>query len=160
MRIIKAPEEYQPHPAEVSIFLAGGISGCPDWQSELADLLRNDPGLEQLPLVLLNPRRVNYPWHDPSKAREQIAWEHRHLARATAVSFWFPCETLAPITLFEYGKCLVGQQPLFVGVHPDYSRRLDLEIQTDLQRPQLQLVDSVADLARVIAQWLQSGPRL
>src|SRR5439155_6687032 len=53
MRVIAAPEEWSGQ--QRSRFLAGGISGCGDWQSRLVGLLNG------LDLVALNPRRDNYP---------------------------------------------------------------------------------------------------
>src|SRR5262245_39813726 len=90
---IEPPAEYDgPGP---SLFLAGGITGCPDWQAETISLFAD------LPLVLLNPRRRDFPINDPSAGPSQIEWEHRHLRRADAVLFWFPRETLCPIALYE-----------------------------------------------------------
>jgi hypothetical protein len=144
---VEAPTEYDgPGP---SLFLAGGISGTHDWQSEVVERLAD------LPLVLLNPRRRNFPMDDPSVAEGQIAWEHRHLRRATAVLFWFPPETLCPIALFELGgRTMVPEQPLFVGTHPDYQRRLDVVIQLKLARPEVTVTSDVAALADQVRSWL------
>jgi hypothetical protein len=48
--------------------LAGGITGCPDWQSKLINLLRNED------IVIFNLRRKNFPIHDPTAVEEQIKW--------------------------------------------------------------------------------------
>ena len=146
MNYIEAPDEYDgPGP---SVFLAGGISGTHDWQTELVALLADQP------LALLNPRRRNFPIDDPSAAEGQIAWEFRHLRRATAVAFWFPPETLCPIALFELGgRIAESKQALFVGTHPDYKRRLDIEIQLKLARPEIAVVTDIATLAGQIRVW-------
>jgi hypothetical protein len=146
MTYIEAPDEYDgPGP---SLFLAGGISGTHDWQTELVALLAD------LPLVLLNPRRRNFPMDDPSAAQAQIEWEFHHLRRATAVVFWFPPETLCPIALFELGgRIAEPRQALFVGTHPDYKRRLDIEIQLKLARPEIAAVTDIAALAEQIRAW-------
>ena len=94
-------------------------------------------------LVLFNPRRANFPMGDPGAAQEQIVWEHTHLHKATAISFWFPCETLNPITLYELGAWSMRNKPLFVGVHPDYQRKQDVLIQTKLARPDIAVVESL-----------------
>ena len=39
---------------------------------------------------------------------------------------------------------------LFVGVHPDYLRRMDVETQTLLVRPEVTIVYSVEDLAQQV----------
>ena len=129
MRYVQCPAEFEPSPGEPSIFLAGGISGCDDWQARMTALL----GATDLAVV--NPRRAAYDWGDPRLAVEQIEWEHRHLRRVTARLFWFPPETLCPVALFEFGRWLRVEQPLFLGIHPDYRRKLDLEVQTRLERP-------------------------
>jgi hypothetical protein len=148
VQIIEAPEEYDG--SGPSLFLAGGITGTGDWQQELIGLLSGD----SLPLILLNPRRRNYPWHDPTAAEAQIVWEYRHLRRATGVVFWFPAETLCPIALFELGgRVLVTEQPLFVGTDPDYARRQDVVIQLKLARPEVTVVSDLEALSRQIRDW-------
>lgn len=143
MKYIEAPERatYQKQ-GDRFLFLAGGISGCPDWQSDMVRLLQGTDW------VLLNPRRANFPIHDPTAAEAQIQWEHEHLRYADAVLFWFPCETLCPIVLYELGAwSMIPHKPIFVGVHPDYQRRQDVEIQTRLTRRSVQIVYSLEDLA-------------
>lgn len=142
MKYIESPTAL-----EKSIFLAGGITGCPDWQDNMVHLLRNTN------LTLINPRRGNFPIEDPCAAEEQITWEHTHLRRADAVLFWFPCETLCPIVLYELGAWSMMCKLIFVGVHPDYRRRQDVEIQTRLVRPDVEIVYSLEGLARQVISW-------
>jgi hypothetical protein len=131
-----------------SVFLAGGISGTFDWQSDVVARLAD------LPITVLNPRRKNFPIDDPTAAPTQIDWEFRHLRRATAVAFWFPSETLCPIALYELGgRALVREQALFVGTHPDYARRLDVEVQLKLARPEVVVVFDTAALAEQVRTW-------
>jgi nucleoside 2-deoxyribosyltransferase-like protein len=150
MKYIEAPASYAPIPGERSLFLAGGISGCPDWQRTMVDLLADTA------LLLLNPRRADFPIHDPGAAEAQITWEYQHLRRAAAILFWFPCETLNPIVLYELGAWSMADKPLFVGVHPRYQRRQDVEIQTRLARPDVPVALSLEDLATAVRQsaWL------
>ncbi len=144
MRYIEALENLELDCEETSIFLAGGITNCPGWQQELVELLRDTD------LILLNPRRAQFPMDDPSAASQQIEWEHRHLRLADAVSFWFCAEAIQPITLYELGAWSMTDKPLFVGVHPDYIRRRDVEIQTKLVRPEVKIVYALSDLAQQI----------
>lgn len=130
-----------------SIFLAGGITNCPDWQQEMVQLLKDTD------LILLNPRRENFPIHDPDAARTQITWEYDHLRIADAILFWFPCETLCPIVLYELGAWSMSDKPIFVGVHPDYARRQDVEIQTDLERTGVRIAHSVEELSQHVIKW-------
>ncbi|MEB3215903.1 MAG: hypothetical protein VKN72_06555 [Nostocales cyanobacterium 94392] len=41
-------------------------------------------------------------------------------------------------------------KPLFIGVHPNYPRRQDVEIQTNLVRPDINIVYSLEALAKQI----------
>ena len=100
-----------------SIFLAGGITGCPDWQSLLMGEIQN------LDLVVYNPRRKNFPIHDPSAANAQIKWEFDNLRKASMISFWFCKETMCPIVLYELGFHNNSPKPLVIGMDPEYQRR-------------------------------------
>ncbi|MCB0353192.1 MAG: nucleoside 2-deoxyribosyltransferase domain-containing protein [Bdellovibrionales bacterium] len=135
-----------------SLFIGGGISDCPDWQREMIELLSD------LPITAFNPRRPDFPMGDPAASLQQIDWEHRHLKLAEAILFWFPKETLCPITLYELGKWTVSNKKLFIGVHPDYQRKIDVEIQTRLERPEVTVVNSLHDLAAQVQEWRLSKP--
>ena len=141
MRYIEAPKNYIKRKS-VAIFLAGGITNCPDWQQELVKLLENTN------LVILNPRRENFPIHDPNAAQEQITWEYEHFKKADMISFWFSRGSLNPIVLFELGKWLVqDEKPIFIGIDPKYERRQDVEIQTWLERGDFVFTYSLDGLA-------------
>jgi hypothetical protein len=70
------------------------------------------------------------------------------------VAFWFPPQTLCPIALFELGACCGLQIPMIVGVHPDYMRRFDIEVQLELHRPDVLMVDRIELLAERIIESL------
>lgn len=134
-------------------FIAGGISGTSDWQSELIKRLQV---LDDL--VVLNPRRKEYDWDDPSLMKAQIEWEHEHLQMADAHAFWFSPETVCPIALFELGRIIGLNRPLCVGCDPAYRRRQDIQIQLGLLRPLIAVGDSLNHLANDIAEWLRLPP--
>ena len=69
---------------------------------------------------------------------------------ASAIAFWFPPETLCPITLFELGAWSMTNKLLFIGVDPRYQRFLDVKIQTKLARPELVILESLTDLAAAL----------
>lgn len=129
---------------EQTVFLAGGITGCPDWQTEMKSLLRDTD------LVLYNPRRKDFPIDDPSASDEQIRWEHKYLNSCDRILFWFPKDTLCPITLFELGAHLKDDKPIAVGVEPGYARETDVRIQVALERPEITVVSTLHDLAEAI----------
>jgi len=149
MKYIEAPEYFDSK--EKGIFLAGGITGCPDWQSEIVDYLKDTD------LTIYNPRRKNFPIHDPNAASAQIKWEHYYLNYANMIQFWFPQETLCPIVLYELGAWSKTNKPIFVGVHPEYKRRQDVEIQTKLARPEVKIVFSLENLAKQIRDFASIG---
>lgn len=137
----------QLNPSGKSIFLAGGITGCPDWQQEMRTLLQDTN------LTLLNPRRKDFPIDDPTAVEGQIKWEYNHLRAASAILFWFPKETICPIVLYELGAWSMTDKPIFVGVHPKYSRRQDVIIQTLLYRPEVMVRGSLAGLSNAVRRW-------
>jgi len=144
VRYVEAPLRYDgPGP---SLFLAGGISGCPDWQADAVDLLRDTPGL-----TVLNPRRAVF---DETAAAEQITWEYEHLRRADVVLFWFAAGgSVQPITLYELGVHVTRGTTLVVGADPGYPRRLDVEVQLGLARPGLPVFSGLAEtVARAQAE--------
>ena len=152
MRYVQAPQPYTgPGPL---LFLAGGISDCPDWQAEAVAMLRDTPGL-----TVLDPRRAVFDLADPAAATEQITWEHTHLHRADVVLFWFAAGgSVQPITLYELGVHVTRGVPLAVGADPGYPRRLDVQIQLALARPGLTVHDTLADTVAA-AKLLSSGAR-
>ena len=141
-RSVECPSEHEG--AAPSVFLAGGITGCVDWQAELRQRL------DDTQLVLINPRRAAYDFADPAMAEAQIEWEFRHLRRATAISFWFAAEKLQPISLYELGSWSMTAKQIFVGVDPAYPRRHDVLIQTRLARPEIEIASSLAELAQQV----------
>lgn len=122
-----------------SVFLAGGISDCPNWQKEVIKELKN------LPCIVLNPRREDFPIDDPKAAEEQITWEFRALHHANVFSMWFcagPSDQ--PICMYELGRNLALRQykhnfmeKIAIGVEPGYKREKDVYIQCELVHPGL-----------------------
>lgn len=70
---IEAPHRHAPD-GRPTVFLAGGIQSCEDWQSQARTVLADVPGL-----VVLNPRRADFPLGNPDAEAEQVAWESEHL---------------------------------------------------------------------------------
>ena len=144
MQYIEAPQIYNGD--EASLFLAGGITDCPDWQKEMIAML------EDLTLIIFNPRRSYFPQNE-NATREQIEWEYTYLRKATAISFWFPKETLCPITLYELGAWSMTNKQIFLGVHPHYQRIQDIKIHTLLARPDITIVYTLEELSQNIRSW-------
>ncbi len=134
MLYIEAPNHSGAFDPDESIFLAGSITGSWNWQAEIIPKLIYD-------FDVVNPRRDDFDVTNPNVEREQITWEHHFLSRCRHVLFYFSNETLAPITLFEYGTllldCKLGNKKLYVCIHPEYKRKNDVIIQTELRCPKL-----------------------
>lgn len=146
--------KYKEAPAEIdatlhdSIFLAGGIVGCPDWQQEIKKLLE----CTRQGFWIFNPRRKEFPDKDPQVKEEQKKWEYKYLNKVTAILFWFPKEMTRPTTLFQLGAHLKDDKPIFVGVHPNYPRKREVEIQIELFRPEIKIVYSLEELSQQISE--------
>ena len=151
--IFRAPFSVPAEKLAKSLFVAGGIGGANDWQSDFC--ARLDAQIGDF-CTILNPRRDDYPIGDPNALKLQIEWEYRNLHAASAICFWFPPETLCPITLYELGAWSHWRddsgrfKPLFVAAHPEYLKRADVEIQLGLVRPEIEVVDNLQALERQI----------
>jgi len=150
MQYVEAPDMWPEADEDdyVKLFLAGGITNCPNWQKEMAEKLRDTE------LVILNPRREDFPIHDPNAAQAQIEWEFNALRAAEAIQFWFPKETLCPIVLYELGTWSMANKKIFVGTDLGYKRIQDVIIQTQLVRPEVLVTNSLSMLATQIKEWL------
>ena len=142
MLAIEAPNEFDG--SGPSLFLAGGVTGCLDWQTRLVDML------PQLGVTALNPRHHRFDVTDDSATVEQIEWEFRHLQRTSAIAFWFPAESICPIALFELGAWCERATPLFVGADARYVRRRDVIEQLRLARSGTPVVATLDELAASI----------
>jgi hypothetical protein len=149
MKEIKAPEYYVHKDEHRTIFIAGGISNCENWQATMPELLA------ETELVLLNPRREGFDITNPLMEQEQIEWEHLHILEADSYLFWFCEETLCPITLFELGKIigLFPLKPIFVGTHPKYARHRDIKFQMLLMRPEIHVVHTLSGVTDQVVEW-------
>jgi hypothetical protein len=142
--IIEAPNEIysRENNSNVKLFLAGGIQNCPDWQSYVVGELRE---IENL--TIYNPRRKNFPMKDPAAAEQQITWEYNHLHDASMVIFWFSRGSLNPIVLYELGMWGNStDRPIIIGIDPEYERKVDVIMQTELARPDVQILYSIQEV--------------
>lgn len=155
MNYIEAPDLWDGK--GTGIFLGGGITDCPDWQSDITKKFAAE--FISDPVTILNPRRANFPINDPNAAERQIKWEYEHLELATAIVFWFSPPTLNPIVLFEFGKYMNRGRPLFVGCDPEYARTQDVVIQSQFERPDIKVAESLEELCSQVVNWYHNWPR-
>ena len=143
MKYIEAITNYEKLPGERSIFLAGGIIDCGDWQKEMTDRLSDTN------LIILNPRRNDFP-EETNATVTQIKWEFDHLRKADMILFWFPREGPCMTSLFELGTWSHSDKPLFIGIEPGYVKRGGMIKQLALIRPELPIVNNLEDLELLI----------
>lgn len=146
IQYIESPNKEKP--TKQALFLGGGITNCPDWQSEILSKL-DSKGLE---ITVFNPRRKNYPKEDPNAEMEQISWEYSRLREAPVLLFWFSSGSENPIVLFELGSALERNVSVLVGVDPNYSRKRDVEIQVALKNKDIQIVYSLDDMVEEVSK--------
>jgi len=149
MIYVEAPNEI-PGEGEgmTKVFLAGGITGCRLWRKDIIE----DPSVGKMNVVLLNPRRENFPMDDPSAAEGQITWEFEMLNAADLVVVWFSSETIQPIVMFELGWLLGTGKNVLVGADARYERRQDVCIQCRLRGYGVH--DTLAILIDHLVGWL------
>jgi hypothetical protein len=142
MIVLTAPEErvLVAHDSPV-IFMAGGITGCADWQDAVLRSMKDLPSV-----TFINPRRRDFNVNDPRFSEEQIIWEYRYLEQSDFIFFWFPAEGACMITLFELGWALGANKEMRIGCHPDYARAFDVHHQVKLRRPDLKIYDNVFEM--------------
>lgn len=146
MKYIECPDTCDLILNQDSVFIAGGIRGCHDWQKEMVSLLADTD------LALLNPRREPFPTSDPNAVLEQVKWEYDYLHKATSILFWFPAEIVCSTALYELGFWSYSSKPLYIGVHPEFNKRRTVELQTQLSRPNIEISYSLPELAKQIRQ--------
>lgn len=144
MKIITAPEIYKNN-NNITCFLAGGITNCPNWQDEVIKNIKeysSNMGIDLKYLDIYNPRRVNFPIDNPSAAQEQIEWEFKYLEECNIFSMYF-CNAPSdqPICMYELGRNIfkikneymgTWEHRIIVSVEKGYKREQDVLIQTKL----------------------------
>lgn len=148
---VEAPAVYGG--TQPGVFLAGGISGCPNWHADAVEALAG------LPIAVFNPNRASFPIADPNGAGEQIRWEFAHLMLAQVILFWFPDSgpVPQPIALYELGRYAALGRTIVVGADQHYVRRDDVVIQLGLSHPELHVHDSLDATCNEAARLLQAA---
>lgn len=145
MKILTAVENIDLSNKTV-VFLAGGITNCKDWQKEVINNLKgnlkfNSEFYEDL--VIANPRRENFPIHDPNASQEQIEWEFKMLEACDLFTMYFDGDTPSdqPICFYELGRNLVRMTEKYndkvsdhviITVDENFKRKQDVYIQSKL----------------------------
>lgn len=162
VKVITAPEMYEKKENDILCFLAGGITNCKEWQSDVINEIKrlDEESLwlkksiaHDYTLVLFNPRRENFSVENENDITEQIEWEFYNLERADIFSMYF-CggESVQPICLYELGRNFVRMQQRFpnnyldrisISIEADYKRLKDVMIQMQLAYSDKYLYDDI-----------------
>jgi len=146
MKLIIAPEGSNLYSAK-SVFLGGGITNCPNWQKDIVEYFKDTD------LNIFNPRQDNFDINNTDASNAQIEWEYKYLNACEVILFWFPEETLCPITLYELGKYTQTHKNVFVGCHANYKRKFDVVKQLSLSRPDIKVVFDIPSLAKNVRSY-------
>lgn len=136
----------------LSVFLAGSITGASDWQSAVVSKLDR---IAHDDFLILNPRRKEFDITVLAASELQIAWEFHMLEKADAILFWFAEGAMSPITMYELGRATLMKKPIFVGVEPGFYREFDVRMQLSLALPEVQVVRTLDHLVSEVGEWLK-----
>lgn len=133
-QIITAPSIEKP--VYPSVFLAGGITNCKEWQKEVIDELHYEE------ISIFNPRQEHFDVSDRNASYKQIEWEFERLEQMDIFSMYFcNSNSTQPICMYELGRNIVRMQNRFpsdwekrivISVENGYERAQDVFIQTQL----------------------------
>ena len=136
-QIITAPSIEKPK--YISLFLAGGITNCKEWQKVVIKELEFEN------VSIFNPRQEHFDIADNNASYKQILWEYERLEQMDIFSMYF-CNDNSdqPICMYELGRNIVRMQNRFpsdwqkrivISVEDGYKRKQDVIIQTGLCAP-------------------------
>lgn len=179
IQVITAPSvEKQLCP---SVFLAGGITKCRNWQEEVIKILQSKDDEESefsyyvgesfiyMPIspynmTIFNPRQKHFDITDQSASYKQILWEFKRLECMDIFSMYF-CESESdqPICMYELGRNIIRMQNRFpndweqriiISIEAGYKRKQDVLIQMYLCAPILDVHENInpEDHAELIRQ--------
>lgn len=141
MLIVTAPTMYDAKTSHTTIFLAGGINKCWEWQQACLDeieRLSKEKKVNTDNMIVYNPRR---PYFKPDakvhEIDEQVHWEYHYLERCDIFSMYFcESESTQPICMYELGRNVAkkqqnkdGADKVIVSAESNYSRYLDVALQ-------------------------------
>ena len=146
-QIITAPSNETPiYP---SVFLAGGITNCKEWQKKVIEELEFED------ISIFNPRQEHFDITDKNAAYKQIQWEFERLEQMDIFSMYFCNDnSTQPICMYELGRNIVRMQNRFpsdwekriiISVEDGYERVKDVLVQTELATKGRIFVETDAD---------------
>ena len=147
MIVITAPHLYIPKYDDVTVFLAGGITGCRDWQKETIEHLRKFVGRDDTQVVVYNPRQEDFVGNYNLNATiDQIIWEYQYLNQVDIFSMYFVGgNQIQPICMYELGRYIKPyEEEQVISVEKNYIRKIDVVNQVALTTRGLTAVNTEA----------------
>lgn len=141
MLVVTAPMIYDARINYTTIFLAGGISKCWEWQRACLDeieRLSKEKKVNTDNMIVYNPRRSCFkPDAKVHEINEQVKWEYHYLESCDVFSIYFcESESTQPICMYELGRNVAIKQQnkdstdlVVVSAERSYSRYLDVALQ-------------------------------
>ena len=164
MRVVVAPYFFSLAKQHITCFLAGGITNCWEWQDKVINELKSysDTGA----LVVMNPRRPDFPINDPNAAPQQIMWEFYWLERCDIFSMYFAASEQSdqPICMYELGRNVIAMQHRFpesymnrivISCEDGYRRETDVKTQMNLALGQITISTTPEEHAKRIVEAYQ-----
>lgn len=161
IQIITAPSTDKP--IYTSVFLAGGITNCKEWQKEvmMSECLSSEE------ISFFNPRQEHFDITDKNASVNQITWEFERLEQMEIFSMYF-CNDNSdqPICMYELGRNIVKMQNRFpndwenrivISVEKGYKREADVLIQTRLCASKLFVENDATP--KIHAQYIRNAIR-
>ena len=100
------------------------------------------------------PEEIGWRGYGIDKCQEKWNTLNAALILGTFWAFWhLPVFYIEGTYQYELGAWTIQHKPIFVGVHPEYARRQDVEIQTRLVIPDQEIVYSLDDLAKQVIEF-------
>lgn len=112
----------------ISVFIAGGITNCENWQEKVISELKFED------ITVFNPRRSSFDITDKNASVIQIAWEYDYLEQMDVFSMYF-CngESDQPICMYELGRNILRMQNRFPN---DWEKRIVVSVESGYKRKQ------------------------
>lgn len=112
-------------------------------------------GFNDVDMYIVDPRVLDYD-------KNQTDWEYTTLRNSSGVCFYFDKSSISSISLLELGMSLELPKPIWVCIHPEYTKRLVIERYISLRRSYSQVFYSLekvlSNIRDVYSRWTDIVP--
>ena len=159
MEVITAPTFPTEVDNSISVFLAGGITKCRNWQEDVIDYIEGNEFTtkKKIDLRIYNPRRSIFNILDKDASKAQIEWEYRMIEKADIFSMYFcNSESDQPICMYELGMRLgrLMERPY----DPEYGYRTIISVERGYKRAEEVIIQTSLASENMIKVHLNADP--